>query len=595
LRTRKLPEQICHKIRNLRGDATRDDESEVSDHDFAELASSRPWPWSCGLARWLGDTTTAPAGGWKSVANPMKSELAELDRISDYPTYWAARHPDREAMVLGDLRWTYADLARYVDLYARALWANGLRRGDRVAVLATARPESLALFLAAARIGAMFTGLNLRFKYEELHYVVDDSKPRLLFYLPEFAGRDYRADMRHLLADIPSVEQAIAFGAAEPGFARSFEVFLGGAASASAAEVAAAVAAVQRLDPCLLIYTSGSTGQPKGAMLPHYGLSHCSRNQLDHWWAEPLRVLDNLPISNVFCIGDLFCFCMVGGGTTVFMERFDAKGVLETIEREKVTLWGQVATMLQLVLAQPEAASRDLSSLQMIFWAGARAPRELIERLGRITSYLGSNYGLTETVAGVTYTEKGASLDVLADTVGKPDPHYELRVVAPDGRVCADGEAGEILVRGHCMMVGYWSRPEATAAAIDNEGWLHTGDIGFRRPDGNFQIAGRKSDMFKSGGFNVYPREIEMMLETHPAVAMAAVIGVPDDLYGEVGHAYLLLREADGPAEPDMAAWCKERLANFKVPKRFHLRRQLPMLPVGKIDKVALRKEAGLT
>jgi acyl-CoA synthetase (AMP-forming)/AMP-acid ligase II len=524
----------------------------------------------------------------------MRAELVELDRISDYPAFWAARHPDREAMVLGGLRWTYAELARNVDIYARALWAHGLRRGDRIAMLATPRPESLCLFLAAGRIGAMFTGLNLRFKYEELLYVVDDSTPRLLVFLPEFGGRDYRADVRRLLDDNPCIERAISLGASEPGLAISFEDFLGTAASAPNQDVTTTIAAIRRLDPCLLIYTSGSTGRPKGAMLPHYGLCHCSRNQLDHWWAEPLRVLDNLPISNVFCIGDLFCFCLVGGGTTVFMERFDAKGVLETIERERITLWGQVATMLQLALSQPEAESRDLSSLQMIFWAGARAPRDLIERLARITPYLGSNYGLTETVAGVTYTEKGASLEVLADTVGKPDPHYELRVIASDGQICADGEAGEIQVRGHCMMVGYWNRPEATAAAIDSEGWLHTGDIGLRRPDGNFQLAGRKTDMFKSGGFNVYPREIEMMLETHPAVAMAAVIGLPDDLYGEVGHAYLLLRESAGTSEPDLAVWCKERLANFKVPKRFHLRRDLPMLPVGKIDKVALRKEAGL-
>jgi acyl-CoA synthetase (AMP-forming)/AMP-acid ligase II len=524
----------------------------------------------------------------------MKSELVELDRISDYPSYWAARYPDREAMVLGDLRWSYADLARNVDLYARALWANGLRRGDRIAMLATPRPESLAMFLAAARIGALFTGLNLRFQYEELHFVVDDAKPRLLVFLPEFSGRDYRPDVRRLLAENPSVEQAITLGTGEPSLAKSFSDFLKAAPEAPDGEVTAAIAAVQRLDPCLLIYTSGSTGRPKGAMLPHYGLCHCSRNQLDHWWAEPLRVLDNLPISNIFCIGDLFCFCLVGGGTTVFMERFDAKGVLQTIEREKVTLWGQVATMLQLALSQPEADGRDLSSLQMIFWAGARAPRDLIERLALITPYLGSNYGLTETVAGVTYTEKGASLDVLADTVGKPDPHYQLRVVASDGQICADGEAGEIQVRGHCMMVGYWNRPEATAAVIDREGWLHTGDIGLRRPDGNFQIVGRKTDMFKSGGFNVYPREIEIMLETHPAIAMAAVIGVPDDLYGEVGHAYLLLRSDETAAEPDLTAWCKERLANFKVPKRFHLRRQLPMLPVGKIDKMALRREVGL-
>ncbi len=525
----------------------------------------------------------------------MSRELVELDRISDYPAYWAARDPEREAAVLGDIRWSYAELARHVDLYARALWAHGVRHGDRIAVLATPRPESLCLFLAAARIGAMFTGLNLRFQYEELRYVVADCRPRLLIFLPAFRDRDYRGDVRRLVEEGLGIEQAICLGGGDCGPGRSFADFLGRAAEAPEAEFAAAVAAVKRADPCLLIYTSGSTGRPKGAMLPHGGLSHCSRNQLDHWRAEPLRVLNNMPISNVFCIGDLFCFCLVGGGTTIFMERFDARGVLRVIEQEKVTLWGQVATMQQLALAQPEAETADLSSLQMIFWAGARAPRELIQRLAKITPYLGSNYGLTESVAGVTYTEKGASLDVLAETAGKPDPHYEVRVVRPDGSLAADGEAGEIQIRGACMMTGYWNRPEATAAAIDTNGWLHSGDIGLRRPDGNFQIVGRMSDMFKSGGFNVYPREIEALLETHPAVAMAAVVGVPDALYGEVGHAYLLINGNGEPGESDLASWCRERLANYKVPKRFHLRRNLPMLPVGKIDKVALRKEAGLT
>ncbi len=524
----------------------------------------------------------------------MNSELVEFDRISDYPAYWAARYPDREAMVLGDTRWRYADLARNADLYAKALWAHGVRHGDRVAVLATPRPESLCLFLACARIGAMFTGLNLRFQYDELRYVIEDSRPRLLIYLPAFRGRDYRGDVRRLLDEGLGIEEAVSLGNGYSGLSRSFAQFLEGASAVPAATYETAIAAVKRLDPCLLVYTSGSTGRPKGAMLPHYGLSHCSRNQLDHWRAEPLRVLNNMPISNVFCIGDLFCFCMVGGGTTIFMERFDAKGVLTVIEREKVTLWGQVATMQQLVLSQPEADTADLSSLQMIFWAGARAPRELIQRLAKITPYLGSNYGLTESVAGVTFTPKGASLEVLADTVGKADPHYEIRIARPDGTSAADGEAGEIQIRGSCMMVGYWKRPEASAAAIDKDGWLHSGDIGLRRADGNFQLIGRMSDMFKSGGFNVYPREIEMMLETHPAVAMAAVIGVPDTLYGEVGHAYLLLRNGAEPGEEDLANWCKERLANFKVPKRFHLRQKLPMLPVGKIDKVALRKEVGL-
>jgi fatty-acyl-CoA synthase len=266
--------------------------------------------------------------------------------------------------------------------------------------------------------------------------------------------------------------------------------------------------------------------------------------------------------------------------------------VLATIEREKVTVWGQVATMQQLALAHPDFPKFDLSSLQLIFWAGAPAPRDLIVRLHAICPNLSTNYGLTETVAGVTYARVGSSLDVLAETAGVPDPHYELRVVAPDGRVLGDGAEGEIQVRGRCQMIGYYNRPEATAAMIDREGWLHTGDIGLRRPDGNYRIAGRLSDMYKSGGFNVYPREIEMLLESHPAIALAAVVGVKDPLYGEVGWAYLLPQPGAGADAAAIAAWCRERLANFKVPKRFIIRDQLPMLAVGKVDKAALKRAA---
>ena len=198
----------------------------------------------------------------------MTTELVELDLISDYPAYWAARYPEREAMVLGDIRWRYADLARKVDLYARALLANGVRHGDRVAVLATPRPESLSLFLAAARIGAMFTGLNLRFQYEELRYVVSDSRPRLLIFLPAFRERDYRDDVRRLLDEALGIEQAISFGNACPGLSHSFADFLARASEVPDAAFAAAIAAVRPRDPCLLIYTSGQPAGPRARCCP---------------------------------------------------------------------------------------------------------------------------------------------------------------------------------------------------------------------------------------------------------------------------------------------------------------------------------------
>ena len=522
----------------------------------------------------------------------MRPDVVELDRISDYPDYWAARRPTAEAMVLDTLRLTYAELAAAVDRYARAMFAAGVRRGDRVAVLCTPRPEGLICFLAAARLGAMFTGLNLRFKLDELAYVVADSMPRLLIALPQFESRDYRLDLRVLADEHRSIEQVITLFEAVPGLSRSLDAFLTAGESIDGDAYARAVDTVEPEDPVLLVYTSGSSGRPKGAMISHRGLCHCSRNQCDHWWADPLHVLDNLTISNMFGVGDLFCYCLVGGGTTVFMERFDPAGVLATIERERVTVWGQVATMLQLALAHQDATSADISSLQLIFWAGAPAPRELITRLQAICPNLSTNYGLTETVAGVTYAKIGSSLDVLADTAGAPDPRYELRVVSADGRVLGDGEEGEVQVRGRCRMIGYFNKPEATAAMIDTEGWLHTGDLGLRRPDGNYRIVGRLSDMYKSGGFNVYPREIEILLEGYPGVSLAAVVGVPDGLYGEVGWAYLAPKPGAVLKEPALSAWCRERLANFKVPKRFIIGDQLPMLAVGKIDKAALKRAA---
>lgn len=519
----------------------------------------------------------------------MRPDVVELDLISDYPDYWAHRRPMQEAMVMGPLRLTYAQLAAQVDRCARAMFAGGVRRGDRVAVLATPRPESLICFLACARLGAMFTGLNHRFKLEELAFVVGDSAPTLLIAMTQIDSRDYRCDLRELAARHPSVKCVVTLFDKIDGRSRCYDEFLGGAAAADDDAYRRAVGGVRSGDPILLVYTSGSSGKPKGAMISHRGLSHCSRNQCDHWWAEPLRVLNNLTISNMFCVGDLFCYCLVGGGTTVFMERFEPRGVLEAIERERVTVWGQVATMLQIALAHPDASGFDLRSLQLIFWAGAPAPADLIRRLQAICPNLSTNYGLTETVAGVTYARVGSSLDVLAETAGSPDPHYQLRVVDADGTVLGDGEEGEIEVRGLCQMVGYFNRPEATSAMIDAEGWLRTGDIGLRRPDGNYRIVGRLSDMYKSGGFNVYPREIEVLLESHPAVALAAVVGIADDTYGEVGWAFLVARSEQRIEESELKAWCGARIANFKVPKRFVVCDSVPMLAVGKVDKSALR------
>jgi acyl-CoA synthetase (AMP-forming)/AMP-acid ligase II len=457
----------------------------------------------------------------------------------------------------------------------------------------TSRPEYLVLFLATARIGALWVGLNPRYRLDELRYIVADCQPVLLLAQARIGERDYRQDLETVAVEVPSIRRLSLLGdAGRPVDADLAELIAAGG-NVARARLDAAIAAVDPLDAALVVYTSGSTGRPKGAMISHHGLVHCSTVQAEQWRTrEPLRILCNFPINHVACTGDVCCYALIAGGTVVFMESFDAAGTLDAIERERLNVWGGVPTMLQLSAALPGFDRRDLSSVEYVLWSGAAAPRPLLERLARIGAKLATSYGMTETTGSVTYSDPGADLDTLAETIGRPHPSYELRLAKEDGRPCAAGEEGEIQVRGDFLMLGYLNRPDATAEAFEVGGWLHTGDVAVEREDGNWRLVGRRSQMYKSGGYNVYPREIEIALEGHPAVAMAAVVPLPDPLYQEVGHAFVVAKGDARPSEEELCSFLRERLANYKIPKRLFVRETLPMLPVGKIDRVRLTAEA---
>jgi fatty-acyl-CoA synthase len=516
-------------------------------------------------------------------------------RISDYTRRWAETAPDREAVVLGSIRWSYAELDRRVDRLARALLAAGVRRGDRVATLCTPHPDYFVTFLASSSIGALWLGLNPRYTLDELQYVVNDAGPKVLFTRTRIGERDYTGDVLALKSGCKALESLVILGNDPPvPGAEPFAAFESRADSVSTDELARARALVEPGDAALLVYTSGTTGRPKGAMLPHRGLVKCSEVQVRMWVADPLRILNNFPINHVGCVGDISCYVLVAGGTMVFMEQFDPRRMLELIAEERITAWGQIPAVFTMTLTggradgQPgsDSSRPDLSSIQLIIWSGSAAPRDLILQLRAICPNLTMSYGLTESVGSVTYAVGTDDLDILADTIGWPHPAYEFRLASPEGVELGVGEPGEIQVRGDFIMVGYWNRPEATREAIDAEGWLHTGDLAMRRPDGAIRLIGRRKEMFVSGGYNVYPREIEIALEAHPAVRLAAVIGVPDPVYAEVGHAFVV---AEGTSEEELREHCRTRLANYKVPKRFTIAADLPLLPIGKIDKRALR------
>ena len=514
----------------------------------------------------------------------------DLSCLSDYADYYAEHTPDREAMVCGGLRWTYRDLATHVDRLSRALLAHGIGRGHRVAVMGTPRPECFTVLLAAARIGAITLGLNPKFPLTELQYFVNDAEPALLIGFAETEEGKHRETLATLDAHATCLERVVVLGDG-PG-ETSWEALLAEGDPVNDSHVAEARAHALPADGALIVYTSGTTGRPKGALLPKRGLVFCSRVQAGRWHGEHIRMLCNLPVNHIGYMGDMCSYCLVAGGTLFFMEKFDPVGILDLIQKEQLTGWGQVPTMFQITVSMPEYSGYDLSSLERVIWGGACAPKELVEVLAQTGAKLATSYGMTETTGSVTYTAEDADMDELVNTIGSPDAHYQVRIAHPDGAPVRPGEEGEIQVRGDHIMIEYWRRPDATADAIDPDGWLHTGDVALLRDDGKYTIRGRLSGMYKSGGENVYPREVEIVLEEHPEVAMAAVIGVPDPLYQEVGHAFVMPSWGGEPTADSLRAHCKERLANFKVPKHFTVRDVLPMLPIGKIDKVALKADA---
>ncbi|WP_252259862.1 class I adenylate-forming enzyme family protein [Erythrobacter aurantius] len=505
------------------------------------------------------------------MADPVPPDT--LPTLEAHVRWWAAHDGAREAAVLGGTRWSYATLEREVTSLACAMLAAGVARGDRVATLAPPGLDFLKSYLAATRIGAIWVGLNPRYRFDELAHVLRDAAPRLLLARahPELAEVRALCPLTVMLDDPADLDAFIAKGAALP-----------------AGALDSAMACVTAEDPAVLVYTSGSTGAPKGAILSHGAIVRFARGQNDIWPLSPLRVLNYFPINHVGCLNDILAPALVAGGCCVFMEQYDTRESLRLMQDEAITFWGSVPSVFQMQLALPDFADFDLSAVQLIVWEGAAMAPDLIAQLGRICRWRTTNYGMTETTSAITVLEPTDDETLLSETVGSAFPGVEVRLMGADGAPTRPGEAGEVQTRSALNCLGYWNNPEATAAAFTPDGWFRTGDLAMQRPDGRYRIVGRLKEMFKSGGYNVYPREIESVIEAHPDVSAAAVVGIPDPVWDEVGVAYV---EGAVTAEA-IAEWCRARLANYKIPKHIHCEAALPLLPIGKIDKPLLRRRA---
>ncbi|MBI4569686.1 MAG: acyl--CoA ligase [Planctomycetes bacterium] len=511
--------------------------------------------------------------------------------LFDWVDRWARERPDAPALSLPGQRVTFSELAERSRRLAASFLACGVRECDRVAALLPPGEAAVETMLAAARVGASFVGLNPRHTREELRRVALDCAPSVLVCAREIGGRDYAADATALLADLPGAEGFVVgapFGEEVEPFAQAVAQPL---SNDDQARLAWSSDGVTLDHAAMIVYTSGSTGAPKGAVLAHRAiLAGTAAQNARLGITGRTRALFQLPVCHVSGAVELAVAALVAGATLVPLERFAPEAALEIISRERVTFVGGVPTMFVQML--PHFARFDLSSVETFVFSGAPVPCAVVEALAATGKRCFTGWGMTETAGFVTYTEAETPVEALATTVGRADPAYEWRVVTPAGGAAAPGEVGELHVRGPCLFNGYWNDPAATAERLAPEGWLRTGDLARADAGGALTLVGRTQDIFKVGGATVAPREVEAAIETFPGVAQAAVIAVPDPVYGQVARAFVVAAPGASVDRGALAAHCRSRLAGYKMPRSFVALDALPLLANGKTDKRALAREA---
>ena len=503
-------------------------------------------------------------------------------------------HGEREALVdcATKRRWTYDQLLAEVDTVALGLLDLGVTKGDRVGIWAPNCAEWVFVQYATARLGAILVNVNPAYRSHELSFVVGQSGMRTIVAVPEFKGSSYADMIDQARAEHPTLNDVILIGQA------SWDDLRERGARGDRVRLDEIGATLEAADPINIQYTSGTTGFPKGATLSH-------TNILNNGWfvGELIDYSENDRV----CIPVPFyhCFGMVMGnlattshGATMIIPApsFDPVATLQAVAQERCTSLYGVPTMFIAMLSEPDVDELDLGSLRTGIMAGSPCPvetmKQVIERLGM--TEVSICYGMTETSPVSMQTRTDDSIERRVSTVGRVGPHLEVKVVDPvTGDPLPRNEAGELCTRGYSVMLGYWDQPEKTTEAIDQEGWMHTGDLGVMDVDGYVNITGRIKDMVIRGGENIYPREIEEFLLTHPDVLDVQVIGVPDPRYGEELMAWIRMK----PGAPELDAtavreFCSGRLAHYKIPRYVHLVDEFPMTVTGKVRKVEMRAEA---
>src|SRR5450759_184743 len=489
----------------------------------------------------------------------------------------AGEHPDKEAIVFHDQRVTYAEYLKNVNNVAANMHRMGIKRGDHVALYMGNGPDYCYCYIGAASLGACAVPVSTRFGELEAGFIVGNSDSSFLATIPGFGGVDFLEVVNNIKPSCPKVETVVVIGtddevARVPGAVSSDELFRE-ASESELADFAEARKGVDENDTAFMVYTSGPTGVPTGDD----------------------RLLLDIPINHVGGGVMAIVSMLYTGGCLVILDQFIPQEVLETIEREKITVLGQVGAQYILMMLMPDFDKYDLSSVRVAVVSAAPTPKEVFVQVKeKFGMYLTNGFGLSETSGAITFTKAGEdSLERLSTSVGVPNQGIEIGILDPQGMYLPPGEVGEICIKGDAVMKGYYNRPDETALVMTDDGYFRTGDMGYVDPDGYVFIRGRKKEMYIRGGENVYPPEVEEVIQQHPKVLFNAVIGIHDPVMGEVGRAYIVAMPGvePPPTEDEIKEWCTERLARYKVPSEIVFRDALPLTPLGKVMKKVLYDE----
>ncbi len=526
------------------------------------------------------------------AAGPTDPPLID-QTIGDNLAATAARLPDREALVVPHqgIRQTWAELDATVYAVAKGLLAHGFEAGDRVGMWSPNYAEWVYIQYATARIGAIQVNVNPAYRTNELRYALEQSGCRLLVTRTSYLTSAYREMIDEVGPGIDTLERVLYFDTGD------WADLLAAGQTVDDDALAARAASLTPNDPINIQYTSGTTGHPKGATLSHRSILNNARF-VGHACAYTDQDRVCIPVPFYHCFGMVMgnLACSVFGATMVVpCPTFEPGAVLHAIEQERCTSLYGVPTMFVAELGHPELPSVDLSSLRTGIMAGSPCTIEVMRRVidDMNMSQVTIAYGMTETSPVSTQTSVDDSVEHRVSTVGRVLPHVESKIIDPEtGEPVPRGERGEYCTRGYHVMLGYWNDPERTAEAIDADGWMHSGDLATMDDDGYVNIVGRLKDMVIRGGENIYPREIEEFLYTHPAVADAQVIGVPDERYGEELMAWVQLAPGQELTEDELKEYCRGRIAHFKVPRYVKFVSEFPMTVTGKIRKVEMREKS---